>query len=157
MGSDRADFLALDMLKSYGISHLSLRAELPPCNCSISGAVCLHESLTHWLCSLRISHALSSLSIHPSIHPSIHLSSYPCIRSSIHESIHPAMHPCIHFINVRSLCMTYVAAGGWGGIDNLIRTRPHYTLPPKVKSDLTLPYLALNITHHTWYIIITLE
>ena len=69
MGSHRADFMALNMLKSYGASHSSLRAELPPCNCSISGAVCLHESLTHWLCSLRRTH------------PSIHLSSYASIHS----------------------------------------------------------------------------
>ena len=56
-----------------------------------------------------------------------------CIRSCIYECIYPAMHPFIHFINVRSLCMTYVVAGGWGGIDNLIRTRPHLYATAKGK------------------------
>ena len=62
-----------------------------------------------------------------------------CIRSCIYECIYPAMHPFIHFINVRSLCMTYVAAGGWGGMgNNSIRTQPYKNATAKVKCDLKL-------------------
>ena len=135
MGSHRADFMGFNMLKSYGVSHSSLQAELPPCICNPIGSRLpprIPDSLIvvspNLPCTLFV------------IHPSIHLSSYPCIRSSIHESIHPAMHPCIHFINVRSLCMTYVAAGGWGGVDNnRTRTQPYKNATAKGKSDLTLP------------------
>ena len=51
--------------------------------------------------------------------------------------------------------MTYVAAGGWGGMDNnRTRTQPYKNATAKGKSDPTLPfhslpYLTLNITHHT--------
>ena len=42
--------------------------------------------------------------------------------------------------------MTYVAAGGWGGMDNnRIMTQPYKNAIAKVKCDLTLPYLTLNI------------
>ena len=84
MGSHMADFMALNMLKSYGVSHSSLRAELPPCNCDHIGS-----RLPPW-----ISDSLIVLS--PNLPCTLFVIAFYPESSTLIPSIQVCIHPCMH-------------------------------------------------------------
>ena len=85
----------------------------------------------------------------------MHVSIDRLIQSSMHAytqvSRHPGYdYPLMHFMNVRSPCLTYVMAGGWGGENNnCIKTRPHQT-PPQWR---LWPYLTLNLINNSYLLL----